>query len=143
MPVKVTKFVASTHRETTGPNSRCGGTSSNIARRQGDRRAGRLGPRMRVLRVEDDSATAQSSELMLKFENFNVYTTDLVEESIDVGKLYIDDTILLDLSLPVMSGYEVLRTLRVAKVKTPILILSGLAAIEDKIKGLGIGADDY
>jgi two-component system cell cycle response regulator CtrA len=42
-----------------------------------------------------------------------------------------------------MSGYEVLRGLRVAKVKTPILILSGLAGIEDKVKGLGFGADDY
>ena len=42
-----------------------------------------------------------------------------------------------------MSGFEVLRTLRVAKVKTPILILSGLAGTEDKVKGLGIGADDY
>ena len=98
---------------------------------------------MRVLLVEDDSAMAQCIELMLKFEKFNVYTTDLGGEGIDLGKLYDYDIILLDLNLPDMSGYEVLRTLRVAKVKTPILILSGLAAIEDKIKGLGIGADDY
>jgi two-component system cell cycle response regulator CtrA len=80
---------------------------------------------------------------MLKSENFNVYTTDLGEEGIDLGKLYDYDIILLDLNLPDMSGYEVLRTLRVAKVKTPILILSGMAGIEDKVKGLGFGADDY
>src|ERR1700712_863319 len=98
---------------------------------------------MRVLLIEDDSATAQSIELMLKSENFNVYTTDLGEEGIDLGKLYDYDIILLDLNLPDMSGYEVLRTLRVAKVKTPILILSGMAGIEDKVKGLGFGADDY
>ncbi len=98
---------------------------------------------MRVLLIEDDSATAQSIELMLKSENFNVYTTDLGEEGVDLGKLYDYDIILLDLNLPDMSGYEVLRTLRVAKVKTPILILSGLAGIEDKVKGLGFGADDY
>src|ERR1051325_3188449 len=97
---------------------------------------------MRVLLIEDDSATAQSIELMLKSENFNVYTTDLGEEGIDLGKLYDYDIILLDLNLPDMSGYEVLRSLRVAKVKTPILILSGLAGIEDKGKGLGFGADD-
>ena len=48
-----------------------------------------------------------------------------------------------DLNLPDMSGYEVLRSLRVSKVKTPILILSGLAGMEDKVKGLGFGADDY
>jgi DNA-binding response OmpR family regulator len=53
------------------------------------------------------------------------------------------DIILLDLNLPDMSGYQVLRTLRISKVKTPILILSGLAGIEDKVRGLGFGADDY
>jgi two-component system cell cycle response regulator CtrA len=98
---------------------------------------------MRVLLIEDDSATAQSIELMLKSESFNVYTTDLGEEGIDLGKIYDYDIILLDLNLPDMSGFEVLRSLRVSKVKTPILILSGLAGIEDKVRGLGFGADDY
>jgi two-component system, cell cycle response regulator CtrA len=98
---------------------------------------------MRVLLVEDDSATARSIELMLKSERFNVYATDLGEEGIDLGKIYDYDIILLDLNLPDMSGFEVLRKLRISRVKTPILILSGLAAIEDKIKGLGFGADDY
>ena len=98
---------------------------------------------MRVLLIEDDTATAQSIELMLKSEGFNVYTTDLGEEGVDLGKLYDYDIILLDINLPDMSGYEVLKALRVSKVGTPILILSGLAAIEDKVKGLGFGADDY
>src|SRR6202051_4485516 len=98
---------------------------------------------MRVLLIEDDSAVAQSIELMLKSESFNVYTTDLGEEGVDLGKLYDYDIILLDLNLPDMSGFEVLRALRVAEVRTPILILSGLAGIEDKCKGLGFGADDY
>jgi two-component system cell cycle response regulator CtrA len=96
---------------------------------------------MRILLIEDDASTAQSIELMLK--SFNVYTTDLGEEGVDLGKLYDHDIILLDLNLPDMSGFEVLRSLRVAKVKTPILILSGVAGTEDKVKGLGIGADDY
>ena len=98
---------------------------------------------MRILVIEDDSATAQSIELMLKFEGFNIYITDLGEEGLDLGKLYDYDIILLDLNLPDMSGFEVLRSLRLAKVKTPILILSGLTGIEDKLKGLGFGADDY
>ena len=98
---------------------------------------------MRVLLIEDNSATARSIELMLRSVNLNVYTTDLGEEGIDLGKLYDYDIILLDLNLPDMSGFEVLRALRVFKVKTPVLILSGLAAIEDKCKGLGLGADDY
>jgi two-component system cell cycle response regulator CtrA len=105
--------------------------------------AARKGTGMRVLLIEDDSATAQSIELMLKSESFNVYTTDLGEEGVDLGKLYDYDIILLDLNLPDMSGYEVLRSLRVSKVKTPILILTGLGGIEDKVRGLGFGADDY
>src|ERR1700678_20721 len=98
---------------------------------------------MRVLLIEDDRTTAQSIELMLKSESFKVYTTDLGEEGIDLGKLYDYDIILLDINLPDMSGYEVLRTLRVAKVKTPVLILSGLAGIQDKVTGLRCGADGY
>jgi two-component system, cell cycle response regulator CtrA len=98
---------------------------------------------MRVLLIEDDSATSQSIELMLKSERINVYTTDLGEEGIDLGKIYDYDILLLDLNLPDMTGFEVLRKLRISKVKTPVLILSGLAGIEDKIKGLGFGADDY
>jgi two-component system cell cycle response regulator CtrA len=98
---------------------------------------------MRVLLIEDDRATAESIQLMLKFESFNVYTADLGEEGIDLGKLYDYDIILLDLNLPDMSGFEVLRSLRLSKVKTPILILSGIAGVENKVKGLGFGADDY
>src|SRR3954462_1779839 len=98
---------------------------------------------MRVLLIEDDSATAQAIELMLKSQGFNVYTTDLGEEGIDLGKIYEYEVVLLDLNLPDVSGFEVLRSLRVSKVKTPILILSGFAGIEDKVKGLGFGADDY
>ena len=98
---------------------------------------------MRVLLIEDDSAVAQSIELMLKADSFNVYTTDLGEEGIDLGKIYDYDIILLDLNLPDMSGFEVLRSLRVSRVKTPILILTGLAGIEDKVRGFGFGADDY
>jgi two-component system cell cycle response regulator CtrA len=98
---------------------------------------------MRVLIIEDDISTAQSIELMLKSESFNVYTTNLGEEGIDLGKVYDYDIILLDLNLPDMSGFEVLRSLRASKVRTPTLILSGLAGIEDKVKGFGFGADDY
>ncbi len=98
---------------------------------------------MRVLLIEDDGATARSIELMLTSESFNVYATDLGVEGVDLGKLYDYDIIVLDLNLPDMSGLEVLRSLRICKVRTPILILSGLAGIEDKVKGLGIGADDY
>jgi two-component system cell cycle response regulator CtrA len=98
---------------------------------------------MRVLLVEDDPATAKSIELMLKQEGFVCDFSDLGEDGLEIGKLYDYDIILLDLMLPDMDGYEVLRRFRSAKVKTPILILSGLADLDAKIKGLGFGADDY
>ena len=98
---------------------------------------------MRILVIEDDSATAHSIELMLKFANVNVYTTNLGEEGLDLGKLYDYDLILLDLNLPDMPGFEVLRTLRAARVSTPTLVLSGLAGVGDKVRALGGGADDY
>ncbi len=98
---------------------------------------------MRVLLVEDDPATAKSIELMLKQEGFVCDVSDLGEDGLEIGKLYDYDIILLDLMLPDMDGYEVLRRFRSAKVKTPILILSGLADLDAKIKGLGFGADDY
>jgi CheY-like chemotaxis protein len=89
-----------------------------------------------LIRLDRDDADTKA--------DFNTaYTTDLGEAGVDLGKLYDYDIILLDLNLPDMSGFEVLRSLRVSKVNTPILILSGLAGITDKVKGLGIGADDY
>lgn len=98
---------------------------------------------MRVLLIEDDSATAKTIEALLKAEGFVVDTTDLGEDGLEIGKLYDYDIILLDLMLPDMEGYEVLRRLRSSQVKTPILITSGLSGISDKVKGLGFGADDY
>ncbi len=98
---------------------------------------------MRVLLVEDDPTTSRSIELMLTHANLNVYATDLGEEGIDLAKLYDYDLILLDLDLPDMDGHEVLRQLRLARVETPILILTGSDDTESKIKGFGFGADDY
>ncbi len=98
---------------------------------------------MRVLLVEDDSATAASISMMLQSEGFVCDTTDLGEDGLEIGKLYDYDIIILDLMLPDIDGYEVLRRLRAAKVRTPILILSGLSALDNKVKGLGFGADDF
>ena len=85
---------------------------------------------MRVLLIEDEPTTAKSIELMLGTEGFNVYTTDLGEEGLDLGKLYDYDIILLDLNLPDMHGYDVLKKLRTAKVGTPVLILSGIGEMD-------------
>lgn len=98
---------------------------------------------MRVLLVEDDPTTLRSVELMLSSAGMVIDTTDLGEDGLEIGKLYDYDIIILDLMLPDIDGYEVLRGLRAAKVETPVLILSGLTESDNKVKGLGTGADDY
>lgn len=98
---------------------------------------------VRILLVEDDPTTSRSIELMLTHANLNVFCTDLGEDGIDLAKLYDYDLILLDLNLPDMSGHEVLRQLRLARIETPTLILTGADDTESKIKSFGFGADDY
>ncbi len=128
-------FVAASNQQRLDPN-RVGQPTRDLERRKRDKG-------MRVLLIEDDSATAQSIELMLKSENFNVYTTDLGEEgcrSRQALRLRYHPS----RSQPSdMSGYEVLRNASPVQGEDAILILSGMAGIEDKVRGLGFGADDY
>lgn len=98
---------------------------------------------MRVLLVEDDKIIAQSVEALLKKENMIVDSTVFGEDGLEIGKLYEYDVIILDIGLPDMDGFEVLKRLRNAKVTTPVLILSGMSAPDKKVKGLAGGADDY
>lgn len=98
---------------------------------------------MRVLLVEDDPSTARSIELALATEGIVCDTSGLGEEGLELGQIYDYDIIILDMMLPDIDGFEVLRRFRATNIKTPILILSGLTGSDSKIKGLGIGADDY
>ncbi len=98
---------------------------------------------MRVLLVEDDPSTARAIELALATEGIICDTASLGQEGLEIGQLYDYDIIILDMMLPDIDGYEVLRRFRANKIKTPILILSALSGSDQKIKGLGIGADDY
>lgn len=98
---------------------------------------------MRILVIEDDQATAKTLQLALKSENFVCDTTGIGEDGLEIARHYEYDLIILDLMLPDIDGYEILRRLRAVRVTTPVLILSGLGDIDDKIKGLGFGADDY
>ncbi len=98
---------------------------------------------MRILLVEDDPTTAQSIELMLKSSGMVVDSTGLGEDGLEISRLYDYDLIVLDIMLPDIDGYEFLRRLRSSRTETPVLILSGLGEAEQKVKGLGVGADDY
>ena len=98
---------------------------------------------MRALLIEDDATTSAKIAVMLENERIVCDVADLGEDGLQQAKLYDYDVIILDLLLPDMDGYEVLRRLRAAKVCTPVLILSGLDTLNDKVKGLGFGADDF
>lgn len=98
---------------------------------------------MRVLLIEDDPAMSEAIQKMLKAEDYIVDATDLGEDGLELGKIYEHDLVILDLMLPDIDGYRVLQRLRAARVTTPVLILSGLAEVDSKLKALGIGADDY
>ncbi|WP_237217770.1 response regulator transcription factor CtrA [Falsiroseomonas oryziterrae] len=98
---------------------------------------------MRVLLVEDDTIVARGINLALKAASMIVDTSDTGEESLELARLYDYDIIVLDLMLPDMEGYEVVRRLRAARVETPVLILSGVTRPQAKVRGFGMGADDY
>jgi two-component system cell cycle response regulator CtrA len=98
---------------------------------------------MRILLIEDDLTTARGVAKMLSAASMVVDSADTGEEGLELAKLYDYDLILLDLMLPDMEGYEVVRKLRAAKRDTPVLILSGLGKPQAKVKGFGLGADDY
>jgi two-component system cell cycle response regulator CtrA len=98
---------------------------------------------MRVLLVEDDLTAARGVALMLKSSGAVVDHTDTGEEALELTRHYEYDIVLLDIMLPDIEGYEVVRRMRLARNDTPVLILSGLARPQAKVKGLGMGADDY
>ena len=98
---------------------------------------------MRVLLIEDDPQTAKAVELLLAKDGSRCDRTDLGQEGLELGRLDDYDVILLDLNLPDMHGYDVLKKLRQANVETPVIILSGLADMGAKVRTLGLGADDY
>jgi two-component system, cell cycle response regulator CtrA len=81
--------------------------------------------------------------LMLKSVGAVVEHAETGEEAIELTKHYEYDIMLLDLILPDVEGYEVVRRMRAARNDTPILILSGLSRPQAKVKGLGLGADDF
>jgi two-component system cell cycle response regulator CtrA len=98
---------------------------------------------MRVLLVEDDLTTSRAVTMMLRGIGAIVDQTDTGEEALELVRHYDYDIVVLDLLLPDMEGYEVVRRMRGARLETPVLILSGLARPQAKVKGFGMGADDY
>jgi two-component system cell cycle response regulator CtrA len=101
------------------------------------------GETMRVLLVKDDVTSARGLTLLMKSGGAVVDVADTGEEGLELARHYEYDIVLLDLMLPDVEGYEVVRRMRAAKIDIPVLILSGLSRPQAKVKGFGVGADDY
>jgi two-component system, cell cycle response regulator CtrA len=98
---------------------------------------------MRVLLVEDDVQMAQVLSLMLRSAAATVDQVGTGEEALELARRYDYDIVILDLLLPDVEGYEVVRRMRAARVETPVLIVSGLPRSQAAVRGLLTGADDF
>ncbi|MBI4735514.1 MAG: response regulator transcription factor [candidate division NC10 bacterium] len=98
---------------------------------------------MRILVVEDDRKVASFIRKGLTEEGYAVDAASDGETGLAMGLDRLHDVIVLDVMLPGMPGFQVVRELRQAKVTTPVLLLTARDAVEDKVQGLDAGADDY
>lgn len=100
---------------------------------------------MKVLLIEDEVEVAKSLLLLFESEGIQCDIATSGEKAVELGKHYSTnyDIIILDLMLPDVNGLDILVKLRTAKIKVPVLILSSLNDLESKVRGLGLGADDY
>lgn len=98
---------------------------------------------MRILLVEDDVLIVRSVSLMLRSIGAVVDQSDTGEEALELARHYDYDAVILDLMLPDIEGYDVVRRMRAARIETPVLILSGLSRPQAKVRGFGMGADDF
>ncbi len=98
---------------------------------------------MKILIVEDNEELNNTLKEILEINGYNVETAFDGEEAIDFATYSEYDAIILDIMLPKIDGYKVCQILRQKGIKTPILMLTAKDTLQDKVKGLDIGADDY
>lgn len=98
---------------------------------------------MRILVVEDDKALRHSLEASLHAASFESRSTDSGEQALRLEETEIFDAAVLDIGLPDIDGFEVLKTLRRRGSSTPVLMLTARDALGDRVAGLDFGADDY
>src|ERR1700760_4760258 len=98
---------------------------------------------MRILLIEDDVIAARGISLMLKASGAVVDHADTGEEGLELARHYDYDIVVLDLMLPDIEGFEVVRRMRISRNDTPVMILSGINLPQARVRALGFGADDF
>src|SRR6058998_3106398 len=99
--------------------------------------------RMRILVVEDERRVASFVSRALRENSYAVDLAETGEKAIEMATATTYDSILLDIRLPGLSGIQVCRELRDARIDTPILMLTARGLVEQRVEGLDAGADDY
>ncbi|MBU4613288.1 response regulator transcription factor [Prescottella equi] len=100
-------------------------------------------PQVRVLIVDDEPSLVELLSVSLRFQGFEVETATNGAEGLDKARAFRPDALILDVMMPGMDGFGMLRRLRADGVDAPVLFLTARDAVEDKVTGLTIGADDY
>lgn len=98
---------------------------------------------LKILLVEDEKALASAVAEVLRHEKYSVDTVFDGSDGLDYGLTGLYDLVILDVMLPEMDGFTVLEGYRKGGISTPVLMLTARSQVEDKIKGLDLGADDY
>jgi two-component system, OmpR family, response regulator len=107
------------------------------------RRCGTAPPAARVLIVDDEDSIAELLSMSLEFQGFAVSTAKNGMEALHLARETKPDVVILDVMLPGMDGFGVLRRLRGDGISAPVLFLTARDSVQDKVFGLTIGADDY
>src|SRR5262245_48902679 len=97
----------------------------------------------RILIVDDEPEIVRGLEDNLRFEGYQTFTADNGADALAVAAREVPDLIVLDLMMPVMSGWDVCRTLRAKGIDVPIIMLTARGEEADRVRGLELGADDY
>lgn len=98
---------------------------------------------MKILVIEDDQPLLEGIVSVLQEEGYEIDCAVAGDEGLFMAKQNIYDAIILDIMLPEMNGFEIVKEVRDASIKTPILLLTAKDSVEDRVKGLDVGADDY
>jgi two-component system, OmpR family, response regulator len=98
---------------------------------------------MRILIVEDDPSLASGLSRILEAEGYAVDVTSRGEDAVQAARQERFDMVILDVGLPGIDGFEVLRRLRTAEYRAPVLVLTARDTVNDRVHGLDLGADDY
>ena len=99
--------------------------------------------KLKILLADDEKELSRAIATILKYSNYEVDIVFNGKEAIDKVKENIYDLIILDVMMPVMDGIQALKEMRKDNIKTPIMLLTAKAQIDDKVEGLDSGANDY